>query len=164
MHIIRRHMLIALMAMGLMAAVTHSSLAEDQIVKVSLADKGLELEMPTTLGMGMGGDMSKATMGIEVSEATLKAGKITFEVTNVSTEMIHEMIIAPVADPSIPLSYSADEYRVMEEVSGYLGEISDLDPLAAGALTLALKPGTYILFCNLPGHYMAGMWTLITVV
>lgn len=104
MHIIRRHMLIALMAMGLMAAVTHSSLAEDQIVKVSLADKGLELEMPTTLGMGMGGDMSKATMGIEVSEATLKAGKITFEVTNVSTEMIHEMIIAPVADPSIPLS------------------------------------------------------------
>jgi len=53
---------------------------------------------------------------------------------------------------------------VIEEASGYLGEISDLDPLASGALTLTLKPGTYILFCNLPGHYMAGMWTLVTVV
>jgi uncharacterized cupredoxin-like copper-binding protein len=163
MHIIGRHMLIALIATGLLVAATHRSLAEDQVVKVSLTDKGLELEMPTTLGMGMSGDMSEATMGIEVSEATLKAGKITFEVTNVSEEMIHEMVIAPVADPSVPLPYNADEYRVMEEDSGYLGEISDLDPLASGALTLTLKPGTYILLCNLPGHYMAGMWTLITV-
>lgn len=160
---VRQPVFAALVAAGLMFGAMHPSLAEDQVVTVSLTDKGLELEMPTDLGMGMGGDMSRATMGIEVSEATLKAGKITFEVTNVSEEMIHEMLIAPVADPSAPLPYSADEYRVQEEPTGYFGEISDLDPLASGALTLTLKPGTYILFCNLPGHYMAGMWTLITV-
>ena len=26
-----------------------------------------------------------------------------------------------------------------------------------------LKPGRYMLYCNLPGHYMAGMWTLLEV-
>jgi uncharacterized cupredoxin-like copper-binding protein len=26
-----------------------------------------------------------------------------------------------------------------------------------------LKPGRYILYCNIPGHYALGMWTLLTV-
>ena len=26
-----------------------------------------------------------------------------------------------------------------------------------------LKPGLYILYCNIPGHYVLGMWTLMTV-
>ena len=30
----------------------------------------------------------------------------------------------------------------------------DLSPL-----TLVLKPGKYLLICNVPGHYSAGMWS-----
>ena len=44
-----------------------------------------------------------------------------------------------------------------------LGEVSELDPGKSGTLTLKLDPGTYMLFCNIPGHYMAGMWTTVTV-
>ena len=38
-----------------------------------------------------------------------------------------------------------------------------MQPGATKALTLDLKPGTYLLVCNLPGHYAAGMWTVLTV-
>ena len=38
-----------------------------------------------------------------------------------------------------------------------LGEITDLKPGAHGKLTLNLKPGSYLLICNEPGHYKAGM-------
>jgi uncharacterized cupredoxin-like copper-binding protein len=26
-----------------------------------------------------------------------------------------------------------------------------------------MQPGTYILYCNIAGHYAMGMWTLLTV-
>jgi uncharacterized cupredoxin-like copper-binding protein len=47
--------------------------------------------------------------------------------------------------------------RVIEKRVHSLGEISDLAPGKTGKLTLNLKAGTYILFCNQPGHYKDGM-------
>jgi uncharacterized cupredoxin-like copper-binding protein len=44
-----------------------------------------------------------------------------------------------------------------------LGEISELKPGARGKLTLNLKAGTYLLLCNQPGHYKAGMSTKLVV-
>jgi uncharacterized cupredoxin-like copper-binding protein len=55
------------------------------------------------------------------------------------------------------------ESRVNEDAAGHLGEVSELDPGQSGSLSMKLDPGTYMLFCNVPGHYMAGMWTTITV-
>jgi uncharacterized cupredoxin-like copper-binding protein len=52
---------------------------------------------------------------------------------------------------------------VDEDAAGHLGEVSELDPGASGTLTIDLKPGKYVLFCNLPAHFMNGMWTEITV-
>jgi uncharacterized cupredoxin-like copper-binding protein len=39
------------------------------------------------------------------------------------------------------------------------GEVSELNPGATGSLTVALKPGRYLLICNVPGHFASGMWT-----
>jgi uncharacterized cupredoxin-like copper-binding protein len=44
-----------------------------------------------------------------------------------------------------------------------LGEVSDLDPGKEGKLTINLKPGEYLLFCNMKGHYQAGMLAHLTV-
>ena len=162
MRIISRQLLVALLATGLVATVSHPSLAAATI-KVSLTDLGAAMEMPNNLGMGMGGDMSKATMAITVNKTKVKAGDVTFKVTNDSKEMIHEMLVAPVADPAKPLPFVAADSRVDEEASKDLGEVSELDPGQSGSLTITLEPGTYILYCNIAGHYMAGMWTLITV-
>jgi uncharacterized cupredoxin-like copper-binding protein len=138
MRIISRRLLVALLTTGLLAAVSHPSLAAATI-KVSLTDLGAAREMPNNLGMGMGGDMSRTTMAITVDKAKVKAGDITFEVTNNSKEMIHEMLVAPAADPVKPLPFVAADSRVDEEASKDLGEVSELDPGKSGWLTITLN-------------------------
>ncbi len=160
-----RFICVAATALTLSAAASTPVYA-DATVKVSLWDKdGMEMDMSQNMGMGMGmhADMKMAKMGIEIDKASVPSGKVTFEVTNVAKELQHEMLVAPVSDENTVLPFVDAENRVDEEKSGDLGEVSELDPGKSGALTLDLKPGTYILFCNIPGHFMAGMWTLITV-
>lgn len=137
----------------------------DAVVKVSLWDKGGMMDMSKSMGLGMGmhGKMSMAIMGIKIDKLTVPAGKVTFDVINDSKEIQHEMLISPVKDENTVLPFVDNENRVDEEASGDLGEVSELDPGKSGSLTLELKPGNYILFCNVPGHYMAGMWTALKV-
>jgi len=132
-------------------------------IHVDMGDTGSTETMPTGLGHGMGGDMSKATMFIKLDMDHVPAGEITFDARNSSKEMIHEMIVAPLTSASEILPYTGEEHEVDEEKAGYLGEIEEVEPGEAGSLTLDLKAGEYILYCNLPGHYMAGMWTILTV-
>lgn len=148
---------LALAAPGAFAAVT--------TIKVKLADVGGTMDMSKGmgLGIGMGGDMKKATMSVEVDKTTVKAGKVTFNVTNISKETVHELIVSPITDTSETLPYINNENRVDEEHGSHLGEVSELEPGQSGALTVTLKPGMYALFCNIPNHYMDGMWTLLTV-
>jgi uncharacterized cupredoxin-like copper-binding protein len=135
------------------------------LVKASLWDRGGEMDMSQNLGLGMGmhGKMHMAVMGIKTDHESVPAGKVTFEVTNDSKDVIHEMLVAPVANADVVLPYNANENRVDEEAAKDLGEVSELDPGKSGALQLDLKPGTYVLYCNIPGHFMAGMWTTLTV-
>jgi uncharacterized cupredoxin-like copper-binding protein len=148
-------------ALGLAAAPAFA----DATVKVSLWDKGGEMDMSKMMGLGMGmhGDMGMAIMGIKIDSPSVPAGKVTFEVVNDAKETLHEMLVAPVAGENAALPFVQAENRVDEEASGDLGEVSELEPGKSGALTLDLKPGLYILYCNVPGHYMAGMWTTIKV-
>ncbi len=153
---------------GLLAIVLGApAMAAGTTVAVSLWDKG-DTSMDgfgtlPDLAPGMGGDMSLATMGITVDPITVPAGDVTFEVTNDSKTMIHEMILSPLPADGKPLPYLADENRADEDASGHLGEVAELDPGAKGALTVTLTPGTYIVYCNIPAHLVLGMWTTITV-
>ena len=92
-----------------------------------------------------------------------KAGVVTFKVTNNSKDTIHEMIVMQLDKAGDPLPYIAAENRVDEDKSGDKGEVSELDPGKSGSLTVDLKPGKYLLICNVPGHYASGMWTEFTV-
>jgi uncharacterized cupredoxin-like copper-binding protein len=158
-----------LFTLALALALTAPALA-DTTVKVKLWNKAGTIDMSKNmmLGMGMKGHMAgnmkmKSMMGIDLSVKTVKAGKITFKVVNASKDMQHEMLVAPIKDENNVLPYKEAESRVDEEASGDLGEVSELDPGKSGALTLDLKPGLYILYCNIPGHYTWGMWTTINV-
>lgn len=145
-----------------------SASAAGTTITVSLWDKGgMSMDMMgkvNPMGMGMmGADMTMATMGVTADMTTVPAGEITFAVTNASKDMVHEMVVSPVSDPAVALPYLQDEEKVDEDAAGHVGEVAELDPGATGALTVTLKPGTYILYCNIPGHYIFGMWTVITV-
>jgi uncharacterized cupredoxin-like copper-binding protein len=130
------------------------------IVKVGLWDQGAETPMSTTLSYPAAGlDKSKATMGITATPATVPAGEVSFEVTNTSKDTVHEMIVIYLADPAKALPYIEDDSRVDEDKAGDKGEVSELDPGKSGTLTLTLQPGKYLLICNVPGHFAAGMWS-----
>ena len=133
-------------------------------IHVSLWDKGADVPMMTGLEYGTPGiDLSKATMGIKVSQDSAPHGIVAFKVTNDSKDTVHEMIVMQLKHPGQPLPYIENEKRVDEDKAGDKGEVSELDPGHSGSLTLNLQPGEYLLICNVPGHYAAGMWTEFTV-
>jgi len=163
-----------MLALATAVAVTLSAgqaLAKGTVVKVSLWDKGATsmnmLGKGPAMGMMMGHqgtNMPMGPMGIKVSAHTLKAGTVTFAVTNASKDLIHEMVLSPVKDDKTALPYDEATLKVDEDTAGHLGEVAELEPGKTGALTIDLKPGKYILYCNVAGHYVLGMWTLVTVI
>jgi uncharacterized cupredoxin-like copper-binding protein len=107
-------------------------------------------------------DPSLAHMRMVLDHDTLKPGRVTFEATNESKGLVHEVIV--VRDKGVKeLPYDAKKNVVNEKLIQHLGEISDLPPGKSGKLTLDLKAGTYLLICNQPGHYKGGMSAKVTV-
>jgi uncharacterized cupredoxin-like copper-binding protein len=88
---------------------------------------------------------------------------VIFAVSNDSKDLVHEMIVVSVAQPAQPLPYDRKDDRVVESEIKDLGEASDLKPGEKKTLRLSLKPGNYILMCNQPDHYKAGMKTNLVV-
>jgi uncharacterized cupredoxin-like copper-binding protein len=116
--------------------------------------------------MGQGYGMGRGMMGgmsIRTNTASVKAGKITFDVTNLSRSILHEMIVVAVDNPNAPLPYDYNTGQIPEKQVKMLGETEEMQPNAEKTITLDLKPGSYLLICNVPGHYAAGMWTPLTV-
>ena len=155
-------------AAGLFVATSAlSAFASDVVVHVSLWDKGADSADMTDAMTANGGKLEQnpltATMGINIDQREVSAGTVVFAVINDSKDIIHEMILSPLAAGTKELPYVKDENRVGEDEAGHLGEVSELDPGAKGALTVDLKPGDYVIYCNIPGHFAGGMWTLITV-
>ena len=157
--------ILALGAMSLTQAAPVS--AAGTVVKVSLWDTGpnsMDMLGKGVWAMGVPQtNKSKPTMGINAVPNEIPAGEVTFDVTNNSKDVVHEMVLAPVKDTEKPLPYDKTIEKVNEDAAGHLGEVAELEPKKSGSLKVTLKPGKYILYCNIPGHYVLGMWTLVTV-
>lgn len=112
-------------------------------------------------------DSSTATnisgMQIGIAPRSVTKGAIKFHVVNKSRSVVHEMIVVPVKDESAALPYDQKSGRLIEKKIHGLGEVPELKPGKSGNLRLTLKPGTYLLLCNQPGHYQAGMKATLTV-
>ena len=138
------------------------------VVKVSLWDKGetsmegIDTLMPMGLAMP-GAKMDMASMGITVDILEIAAGEVTFKVVNESKDFYHSLVISPVEDLSSALPYIVDQKMVDEDAAGRTAKVKELRPHDSGAVTVDLKPGKYILYCNIAGHYVMGMWTMVTV-
>jgi uncharacterized cupredoxin-like copper-binding protein len=149
---------IAIAALPLVGTVTFAAAAPT--INVSLSNMDMSKGLAVGQGYGVAGvDHSKTTMLVKATPATVKAGAVTFVAKNDSKETIHYLLVIYLADPSKPLPYLADQKKVDEDKAGVMGEVSELDPGKSGSLTVNLKPGKYLLICNMPGHYDAGMWT-----
>lgn len=107
-------------------------------------------------------DPSITHMRIILDHSALKPGRVTLHAENQSKTQVHEVLIAR-DDGAKELPFDAKHDRVIESRVRRLGEIADLAPGKTGKLTLNLKPGTYLLFCNQPGHYKDGMLAKVIV-
>ncbi len=114
-------------------------------------------------GMMGGGMMGGGMMSIRTDHNDIKAGPVRFEVTNWSRSVLHEMLIVPVDHIGASLPYDAQSGRIPEDQVRVLGDTEDLQPSASKLVDVTLAPGSYLLVCNLPGHYAAGMVTPLTV-
>ena len=83
--------------------------------------------------------------------ASVKAGKITFVVRNTG-KIQHQFVVIKTNLPpnKLPMKGAA------ASETGSVGKIGEIDPGQTKSVTLTLKPGSYVLICNLPGHYMLG--------
>ena len=117
----------------------------DDAVDVILADQGME------------------SMHMEFSKTEVKAGKVTFNVSNKSETLVHEFVVVASGDSVELWPYNDSEQEVQEDALKVVNEIEDIQPGKSGTLTVELSPGKYTMFCNIAGHFKAGMVHPLTV-
>ncbi len=119
--------------------------------------------MGQSFGQGFGGMMGPGMMSVRTDKSSVKAGEVTFEVTNWSRSLVHEMLVIAVDNADAALPYDYQKQQVIEDQVKSLGETNELQPNGSKSLSLNLAAGTYLLICNVPGHYGAGMQAVLTV-
>jgi len=135
---------IALLFIAITALSAQSATTAPQVVKVKLWDQG-------------------STMGITTDSSSVRAGKITFDVENDSKMLVHEMLVVKVDNYADALPYDKKAAKVYEDQVADFGEVSELEPHQTGSLAVNLKPGHYLLVCNMPGHYKMKMYSELMV-
>jgi uncharacterized cupredoxin-like copper-binding protein len=134
-----------------------------RVVNVTLGDMGMTRMMSGTAPMG-------AHMMLRISAATVPAGRISLVASNMGWRT-HEVVV-------LPLSAGAARGRRVPGVDGKVAETGSLgeashscgsgtgDGITSGTVswvTVTLRPGRYELICNLPNHYVDGMYAQLVV-
>jgi uncharacterized cupredoxin-like copper-binding protein len=115
-------------------------------------------------GSGTAGAKTVATTitdsSLTLSPSSSEAGETTFEVSN-SGGQIHELEIfeGDVAHDALPVENNVAKTDGLELVD----EVEDIAPSTTAELTVDLEPGNYVIVCNLPGHYEAGLHSGFTI-
>jgi uncharacterized cupredoxin-like copper-binding protein len=96
--------------------------------------------------------------------AVVPAGTVSFRVRNQGPTS-HEFIVVRTDRPPDKLPLQRDGLTVNEEAPGIklLDEIGGLDIDDRETLDLDLAAGHYVMYCNLEGHYLGGMYAALTV-
>ena len=96
--------------------------------------------------------------------AVVPAGTVSFRIRN-QGPTTHELIVVRADRAPDKLPLQRDGLTVNEEGRGieFLEEVQGLDIDDRRTLVLRLAPGHYVLYCNLEGHYLGGMYAALTV-
>ena len=89
-------------------------------------------------------------------------GVVNFNIDNQGPST-HEFVVVrtDLADDKLPVT--GDEVNEDDPSLEHIGEQEDIAAGSSTSLSLYLVPGHYVLFCNVTGHYQAGMHTSFTV-
>lgn len=105
--------------------------------------------------------LSEWSVGIPTSMLT---GQVNFAITNIGT-MPHEMLVFRSDLP--PSAYPVDSKGTIIEDGPGITLVSRGDLISPGQTQKRVvdltQPGKYLFVCNLPGHFKAGMFRVVTV-
>jgi uncharacterized cupredoxin-like copper-binding protein len=112
---------------------------------------------------------SAATPMIALSEwkvgvpSTFSQGTYTFSISNQGT-IPHELLVfkSDLAPSKYPTDAAGD---IKEDGPGItlLSDGENIEPQGSQSRTVDLTPATYLFVCNIPGHFKAGMYMVVTV-
>ena len=96
--------------------------------------------------------------------AVMPAGTVSFRIRN-QGPTTHELIVVRTDRSPDKLPLQDDGLTVDEEGEGVhlLDEAEGLDIDDRQTMVLDLAAGDYVLYCNLEGHYLGGMYAALTV-
>jgi uncharacterized cupredoxin-like copper-binding protein len=96
--------------------------------------------------------------GVAPKPSSAKAGAVTFSVKNTG-HLAHEFIVLQTSTPAAKLKVKGTVAVLSGKVVGKTAQFGAAQKVT---LTVNLKPGHYVLLCNLPAHYAAGQRTDFT--
>jgi uncharacterized cupredoxin-like copper-binding protein len=101
---------------------------------------------------------------VQPDAAAVPAGTVSFRILN-QGPTTHEIIVVRTDRAPDKLPLQRDGLTVNEDAPGIdlLDEAQGLDIDDRRTLVLGLAPGHYVVYCNLEGHYLGGMYAAITV-
>jgi uncharacterized cupredoxin-like copper-binding protein len=101
--------------------------------------------------------LTLADFSISPAATGVGAGTVQIAAAN-RGNVEHELIVVKtdVEPGSLPVKGDKIDEKGLEK-GALIGEIAGVRPGASDAGSFKLKAGKYVLFCNLPGHYKAGM-------
>jgi len=101
---------------------------------------------------------------VTLTPDAVSAGAVALTATNEGTQ-VHEFEVL-----GVPEGVDANALPVQDNVADVasqglevVDEIEDIAPGTTAELSLDLEPGTYVVICNLAGHYAMGMHATLTV-
>ena len=115
-----------------------------------------------------GGGVLEIKMGdyfFNPASAESSPGSVTVSAPNVG-KLEHELVVfrSNASPSSLPVSGGeADEAAFEKQGAVNVGEVEEVAPGETKTATMNLTPGSYVMICNLPGHYQQGMYGSITV-
>ena len=119
----------------------------------------------TTASPGGSGATVNATekdFAIALDQSSAPSGGVTFSVTNQGPSK-HEFVVFKTDLPADKLPVKNGQ---VNEDSKQLDHIDEQEDIATGStsdLSVTLDPGSYVVICNIPGHYLQGMYAGLTV-
>jgi uncharacterized cupredoxin-like copper-binding protein len=132
------------------------ALALVAVTGAACSSSGEASPSPSTAGVAV----TLSDFKIKPADTEAPAGPVTFDLTNDGpSDHTFFMVKTDLAEDALPV---ADHLVQTDQ----LDVVTEVDRFPAGterSLGLDLEPGTYVMFCNLTGHYESDMHAAFTV-
>jgi uncharacterized cupredoxin-like copper-binding protein len=112
-------------------------------------------------------DAIEKDFSITLGTDTLAAGDVTFHITNEGPST-HEFVVfkTDLAEDELPTTTDEDGKDIVDEEGEGVEAVDEVEDIEAGSdhdFEVNLTPASYVVICNLPEHYGAGMHASFTV-